>query len=67
MDYEGNRKTTSAPEELLVPTAAERAGNLSALAAIPGTPGILINPFDAARPQGLGGNRTGQLALRLDF
>jgi len=45
LDYEGNRKTTSAPEELLVPTAAERAGNLSALAAIPGTPGVLMDPF----------------------
>jgi hypothetical protein len=29
----------------------------------PSTFGIL----DAALPQGLGGNRTGQLALRLDF
>lgn len=44
-DYEGNRKTTSAPEELLVPTEAERQGNLSALVGIPGTPGILLDPF----------------------
>ena len=48
VDYEGNRKTTSAPEELLVPTAAERAGNLSALVAIPGTPGVLMDPFTGA-------------------
>jgi len=31
VDYEGNRKRTSQPEEYLVPTAAERAGNLSDL------------------------------------
>jgi hypothetical protein len=37
-DYEGNRKTTSAPEELLVPTVAERQGNLTALVNAPGTP-----------------------------
>jgi len=44
-DYEGNRKTTSAPEELLVPTEAERQGNLSALVGTPGTPGVLLDPF----------------------
>jgi hypothetical protein len=44
LDYEGNRKTTSAPEQLLVPTQAERSGNLSALVAA-GTPSPLINPF----------------------
>ena len=33
VDYEGNRKTQSYPEQLLVPTAAERNGNLSALVA----------------------------------
>jgi hypothetical protein len=44
-DYEGNRKTTSAPEELLVPTAAERAGNLTGLTNIPGTSGVLMDPF----------------------
>ena len=42
LDYEGNRKTTSAPEQLLVTTQAERSGNLSALVGA-GTP--LINPF----------------------
>jgi carboxypeptidase family protein len=31
VDYEGNRKRTSQPEQYLVPTAAERAGNLSDL------------------------------------
>jgi hypothetical protein len=42
-DYEGNRKTTSAPEFLLVPTQAERNGNLSGLV----TPanGPVIDPF----------------------
>ncbi|HXK10069.1 MAG TPA: TonB-dependent receptor [Vicinamibacteria bacterium] len=35
VDYEGNRRRTSAPLQLLVPTAAERAGDLSALAAAP--------------------------------
>ncbi len=44
-DYEGNRKQTSAPELLMVPTQAERGGNLSALVALPGTPGKLIDPF----------------------
>jgi hypothetical protein len=32
IDYEGNRKRTSQPEQFLVPTAAERTGNLSDLA-----------------------------------
>lgn len=45
LDYEGNRKTTSTPEELLVPTEAERQGNLTALVDTPGTPGVLIDPF----------------------
>jgi hypothetical protein len=31
VDYEGNRKRTSQPEQFLVPTAAERNGNLSDL------------------------------------
>ncbi len=31
VDYEGNRKTQSYPEQLLVPTAAERDGNLNGL------------------------------------
>ena len=44
-DYEGNRKTTSAPEFLLVPTQAERQGNLTGLVNIPGTAGVLMDPF----------------------
>jgi Carboxypeptidase regulatory-like domain len=43
LDYEGNRKSTSAPELLLVPTQAERSGNLSALVGSQGAP--LMNPF----------------------
>jgi len=43
VDYEGNRKTLSYPQQLLVPTAAERAGDLSGLVAATGLP--LINPF----------------------
>jgi Carboxypeptidase regulatory-like domain len=43
IDYEGNRKTQSYPEELLVPTAAEREGNLSALVTATGQP--VMNPF----------------------
>jgi hypothetical protein len=39
VDYEGNRKTTSSPELLLVPTAAQRAGNLSGLV------GAAVDPF----------------------
>ena len=42
VDYEGNRKTQSYPEQLLVPTAAERTGNLSALV---GSGAPLMNPF----------------------
>src|SRR5262249_23500491 len=42
-DYEGNRKTTSSPELLLVPTAAERAGDLSGLVSTVGAP--LKDPF----------------------
>jgi hypothetical protein len=44
VDYEGNRKTQSYPEQLLVPTAAERAGNLNALVAGLGN-GPVLNPF----------------------
>ena len=47
LDYEGNRKTQSYPEQLLVPTAAERSGNLSALVAGVGH-GPLMNPFTGA-------------------
>jgi len=43
-DYEGNRRHTSAPEELLVPTQAERNGNLSALVAQQ-QGGPLLDPF----------------------
>ena len=46
LDYEGNRKTQSDPEQLLVPTAAERNGNLSDLVAASGSP--LMNPFTGA-------------------
>jgi len=46
VDYEGNRKTQSDPEQLLVPTAAERNGNLSDLVAASGSP--LMNPFTGA-------------------
>jgi hypothetical protein len=43
LDYEGNRKRTSDPEELLVPTQAERNGSLSTFVAASGTP--LMDPF----------------------
>ena len=43
-DYEGNRKTTSAPEFLLVPTQAERNGNLNALVSALGS-GPVMDPF----------------------
>ena len=43
-DYEGNRKTLSAPEYLLVPTQAERSGNLNALVSALGN-GPLMDPF----------------------
>ncbi|HTX77154.1 MAG TPA: carboxypeptidase regulatory-like domain-containing protein, partial [Terracidiphilus sp.] len=46
-DYEGNRKTQSDPEELLVPTAAERAGDLSGLVQALGA-GPVRNPFTGA-------------------
>jgi hypothetical protein len=43
-DYEGNRRHTSAPEQLLVPTQAERNGNLSTLVAQQQA-GPLMDPF----------------------
>jgi hypothetical protein len=43
LDYEGNRKTTSQPEQFLVPTLAQRNGNLNGLN-IPNN--ALINPFN---------------------
>jgi hypothetical protein len=46
-DYEGNRKVQSYPEELLVPTAAERAGDLSGLVQALGA-GPVHNPFNGA-------------------
>jgi len=64
-DYEGNRKTTSAPMLLLVPTQAQRQGNLSAFGTpmdpftgqpypngtIPGGPGNpCTNPMDCINP-----------------
>ncbi len=47
IDYEGNRKTQSYPEQLLVPTAAERSGNLNGLVQQLGL-GPVINPFTGA-------------------
>jgi hypothetical protein len=46
-DYEGNRKTQSYPEQLLVPTAAERSGNLNGLVQTLGA-GPVMNPFTGA-------------------
>jgi hypothetical protein len=46
-DYEGNRKTQSYPEELLVPSAADRSGNLSDLVQALGA-GPVLNPFTGA-------------------
>jgi hypothetical protein len=40
-DYEGNRRRTSQPEQFLVPTLAERQGNLNGLS-LPNS--VLINP-----------------------
>ncbi len=47
LDYEGNRKTQSYPEELLVPSAADRAGNLNDLVQGLGA-GPVLNPFTGA-------------------
>ncbi len=48
-DYEGNRRRTSTPEQYLVPTAAERSGNLNGLPIIDPVSGnptsVLTNPF----------------------
>jgi hypothetical protein len=44
LDYEGNRKRTSVPQQLLVPTQAERNGDLSALVAAYRS-GPALNPF----------------------
>ena len=48
-DYEGNRRSTSTPEFLLVPTAAQRAGNLNGLS-IANASGMLTNPLPAGSP-----------------
>jgi hypothetical protein len=45
VDYEGNRKRTSQPEQYLVPMASERAGNLSGLVS-PNSP--LIDPLSGS-------------------
>jgi hypothetical protein len=47
LDYEGNRKTQSYPEMLLVPSAADRAGNLNDLVQSLGA-GAVLNPFTGA-------------------
>jgi len=47
VDYEGNRKTQSYPQLLLVPTQAERNGNLNGLVQALGA-GPVINPFTGA-------------------
>jgi len=44
LDYEGNRKSTSAPELLLVPTQAMQSGNLQALVSAQGA-GSVMDPF----------------------
>ncbi|HEX4019689.1 MAG TPA: TonB-dependent receptor [Acidobacteriaceae bacterium] len=43
-DYEGNRRTTAIAQQFLVPTAAERNGNLSGLTDSSGNPGPVIDP-----------------------
>jgi hypothetical protein len=52
VDYEGNRRRTASPEQDLVPTLAEREGNLTGLPIISPTTGLptnaLINPFSGA-------------------
>jgi Carboxypeptidase regulatory-like domain/TonB dependent receptor len=45
-DYEGNRRATSTPELLVVPTADQRAGNLNGLP-IGNSSGTLQNPLPA--------------------
>ena len=43
-DYEGNRRTTAVAQQFLVPTEAERSGNLSALLDANGNSGPVIDP-----------------------
>ncbi len=49
VDYEGNRRRTSTPEQYLVPTAAQRNGDLNGLPIISPQTGLpsnaLINPY----------------------
>src|SRR5580658_1063158 len=51
-DYEGNRRRTATPEQYLVPTLAERNGDLNGLPIISPTTGqptnVAINPFNGA-------------------
>jgi hypothetical protein len=47
VDYEGNRKTQSDPEQLLVPSVADRSGDLNDLVQGLGA-GPLLNPFTGA-------------------
>ena len=47
VDYEGNRKTQSYPEQLLVPSVADRSGNLNDLVQGLGA-GPVMNPFTGA-------------------
>jgi len=46
LDYEGNRRSTSYPEYLLVPTVAQRQGNLTGLP-VANASGALANPLPA--------------------
>jgi hypothetical protein len=43
-DYEGNRRTTAVAQQFLVPTVAERNGDLTALQNANGSPGPVIDP-----------------------
>jgi hypothetical protein len=43
-DYEGNRRSTAVAQQFLVPTAAQRSGNLSGLLDANGNPGPMIDP-----------------------
>ena len=47
-DYEGNRKTQSYPEELIVPSAQDWAGNLNDMVAFVNSGKPVMNPFTGA-------------------
>ncbi len=47
-DYEGNRKTQSYPEELIVPSAQDWAGNLNDLVQFVNNGNPVMNPFTGA-------------------